>query len=783
MIEEPETEKPEANRLEPERPDAGKAGAKPSVEMFGIRHHGPGSARRLVQALEVLQPEKVLIEGPIDASDLLSFVGKWGLKPPVALLCYPTDEPERAGFWPFARFSPEFQAALWANTNNVPVAFIDLPSTARFPADEPDETEGPEEDESVEDEAESTPESDVDPLHLDPLGALAQAAGYEDGESWWSDVIEEGGGSEQSPHLAFEAVADAMGTLRASQTDLALREARREAHMRLKISEAVKNATGPIAVVCGAWHVPALRAKHAAKDDRALLKGMKKPKTAATWAPWTAPRLSLQSGYGAGIRAPGWCLHLWENDDRVASKWLAKIARTLRKNGQIVSTASLIEAERLAMGLCVLRDKPGPGFEELRDAAIACLCFGEALLWQTIEAELLIGAEVGEIPDDVPLSPLLEDLKKSQKKARLKPEALERELSVDLRSESGLFRSTLLHRLLILDVPWGQIGDSGRSRGTFRERWQLAWQPEFAVQLVEHLVHGPTIEKASNNLLASRMAEESQLGGLALLVERALTADLGSALVSGLDFLEERAAQADQSLEILTALPPLANTVRYGEARAVQLDKLPTLIERLTAQAAIGLPYAGRNLDSSMAQQLSNALAAANEALQLIEIAGPTLAAWQKGLEETLDDRQTTPLVAGKIANLLHAADVISEEETALLLETRLSPGIPTLDAAGFFEGFFQGAAHQLIYDAGLRKAVTGWLTGLDGSDFTENLPLLRRVFADLDNMERKRLIDAVLERRAKTPSGLQVLDDDGAAWSKHFDVLAHLLKPREAQA
>jgi len=755
-----------------------------SVEIFGIRHHGPGSARRLVQALDALQPAAVLIEGPVDASPLLSFVGHADLKPPVALLCYAADEPERAGFWPFASFSPEYQAALWANRHSVPARFIDLPATARFPEEskdrdmETDETgaQPPE----AEDPGPETPD-EPDPIHRDPLGALASAAGYEDGESWWSDVIEEGGG-DQSPHLAFAAVADAMAALRETEADLELREARREAHMRLRIAEALKEFDGPIAVVCGAWHVPALKAKHAAKNDRALLKGLKKPKIAATWAPWTAPRLSLGSGYGAGIRAPGWCRHLWDSDDRVASRWLARIARHLRANGQIVSTASLIEAERLSVALCVLRDKPAPGFEELRDAAIACLCFGEPLLWRTIETELLIGADVGEIPDAVPLSPLLEDLKRCQKTARLKPEALERDLSVDLRSDSGLYRSTLLHRLAVLDVPWGQLQDAGRSRGTFRERWQLAWQPEFAVRLVEHLVHGPTIEKAANTLLATRMKAETGLGDLARLVEQALTADLGAALEAGLEALEHRAAQADQCLDSLRALPPLARTVRYGEARAVQIDRLPVLVERLAVQAAIALPYAGRNLDAEMAGELGAALAAADEALHLLETAGPTRASWERGLHDCLEDRQTAPPVAGKVANLLHASDSLSDADTAVLLDTRLSPGTPTLDAAGFFEGFFQGAAQHLIHDEGLRRAVSAWLTGLDPDDFTANLPLLRRVFADLDAMERKRLIDAVLERRSRAPAGLQPLDDDGAGWAAHFEILSKLLAAREAR-
>ena len=38
-----------------------------SRHVFGVRHHGPGSARSLRRALDALQPDVVLVEGPPDA--------------------------------------------------------------------------------------------------------------------------------------------------------------------------------------------------------------------------------------------------------------------------------------------------------------------------------------------------------------------------------------------------------------------------------------------------------------------------------------------------------------------------------------------------------------------------------------------------------------------------------------------------------------------------------------------------------------------------------------------
>ncbi|TGT86005.1 MULTISPECIES: DUF5682 family protein [unclassified Mesorhizobium] len=742
--------------------------AQGEVSYFGIRHHGPGSADSLVQALQDLKPVAVLIEGPADASALLPLLARPEMQPPVALLCYPEDDPASTSFWPFAEFSPEYQAALWAVGNNAALRFIDLPSSARVaPLDDAQE--------AAADETEAKVESETAPHLRDPIGALAQAAGYEDGESWWADIIEQN----PEPGPIFAAIADAMTTLREGEGPLAEFEAKREAHMRLEIAAARKEFDGPIAVVCGAFHVPALQATRPQKEDQALLKGLARRKSTMTWAPWTGPRLALGFGYGAGVVAPGWCKHLWRTRGRhdAATLWLAMIAAVLRAKGHMVSTASLIEAERLARALAVIRERPKPGFEELRDAAIAALFNGEAILWALVEAELLLGADVGEIPPDTPLAPLIEDLQRNQKAARLKPEALERELSVDLRSESGLFRSTLLHRLNVLGVHWGKLTDAGRSRGTFRERWTLSWEPEYAVRLVENLVHGPTIEKAANGRLIQMISAAASLDALAALVQGAITANLSEASTVGLATLEERAAHSSECLEILASVPPLADIIRYGEARKTETARLSGLLARLIVEGGIALPYAARDLDAQASSALVGAMRKADEAIKLVEPEQDVLDAWRNGLAAVLDGLRSTALVAGCAAHLLYEAGHLSAAAAAGLIARRLSPGTAVTEAAGFFEGFFSTAGQRLIYDEGLRGAVDAWLKSLDEEAFVAHLPLLRRVFSHLDSMERRRLIEAVLGRARRLPAGLTPTPDGGEAWRRHLDRLAPLLR------
>lgn len=94
------------------------------IHFLGIRHHGPGSAKNVKAYLEELEPDVILLEGPPEAEPLLSEVLHEQMKPPVALLAYQPDEPRRAVFYPFAEFSPEWQAMCYAMKKGIPLRFF-----------------------------------------------------------------------------------------------------------------------------------------------------------------------------------------------------------------------------------------------------------------------------------------------------------------------------------------------------------------------------------------------------------------------------------------------------------------------------------------------------------------------------------------------------------------------------------------------------------------------------------------------------------------------------------
>jgi hypothetical protein len=369
-----------------------------STRILGVRHHGPGSARCTAAALAEWQPDVVLIEGPPEGEPLLPWLASASMVPPVALLVYVPDEPRRAVCYPFARFSPEWQALRYAAAKGIPARFIDLPHTHWLAF--------------TEEEKQRTP--------IDAIGMLAEAAGSNDSERWWEHMVEHRRDSTD----VFQAVMEAMTALRESSgAEVDPLEQKREAHMRQMIRAAEKDGFERIAVVCGAWHAPALAQLPAAKQDAAVLKGLPKVKVQAAWVPWTHGRLQWVSGYGAGIESPGWYDHLWQHRDQIATRWLASVAALLREQDMDASPAQLIDSVRLADALAAMRRLLLPGLEELMESVETVLLFGNRAPLQLIHDKLIVGETLGQVPDETPAVPLQQDLTALQKRLRMPAEA------------------------------------------------------------------------------------------------------------------------------------------------------------------------------------------------------------------------------------------------------------------------------------------------------------------------------------------------------------------------
>jgi Family of unknown function (DUF5682) len=708
------------------------------LHILGVRHHGPGSAALVRAALDRLDPALVLIEGAPEGDALAGDVARPAMKPPVAMLFYAEDDPRAAIFAPFAEFSPEWQAMLWAASRQRPLRFIDWPAAVALalkkaaPEDTPDRAE--------------TPRSD-------PLGMLAEAAGQSDGEAFWNALIEEAGDVDD-PLAAFAAIGDALTQARARAEAGGeaprSRDIRREAFMRLGIRQALKDHDGVVVAIVGAWHVGALAHKVAASEDRALIRDLPKTKVQATWAPWTDSRLAAASGYGAGVISPGWYRHLWSlhanggafDPAWLAARWQARTAALLRSEGHAASTASAIEAARLSLSLAALRDRATPGLFEMREAALAALCHGDEIALKMVERRLYVGETVGEVDESAPQSPLARDLALWRKKTRLKPEDLETDIRLDLRTEAGLLKSTLLHRLSLINVPWGVLVEADGGRGTFREIWRLSWQPELSVALAEALVFGVTIEEAAGAATLDCAARSTSIAELADLVRAALVADLEGAAKNAISRLQEVAVNASDITDLMNAAPPLVAILRYGAARKLPEDALRALVTALAVEVNAGVRLGSHHLAEDAARARLVAMRAYDEGLGLFDDEA-LLQAWRRELALMIDDDQVAAPVVGFCLRRLHALSIWDEEAIAAAF-SRYMGGQPPVLAGAFLESFLAGSAEIVLQDRPLLHLVDAWLCALGEDDFLAALPLLRRSFAPFDAHGRQRLLGEI---------------------------------------
>jgi hypothetical protein len=705
-----------------------------SPTLYGIRHHGPGSARSLRDALVELSPDVVLIEGPPEADALVELAGDPEMQPPVALLGYVPGEPKTGAFWPFAVFSPEWQAIRYALGAGIPIRFCDLPAAHQL----------------------AMVGRGNDKPRTDPVSELAAAAGYDDPERWWEDVVEHVPGP-----AVFAALAEAIGFLRAEDAEPDPRDAVREAYMRKVLRRTVKDGYQRIAVVCGAWHVPALADLPAAAADDRLLRGLPKMKATLTWVPWTYSRLAYASGYGAGIRSPGWYDHLFSSAGQPLERWLAKAAAVLRDEGVPASSAHVIESVRLAEALAALRGRPLAGLEEVTESARAVLCEGSDLLVGLIQRRLVIGERLGAVPAATPMVPLQRDVHDQQRSLRLRPEAEPRDYDLDLRKPKDLARSHLLHRLTLLGVRWGTTQE-GRTQniGTFRESWQLAWRPELDLALIEASMWGSTVEAAAAQRARSAAAEAAALEDLTGLVERCLLADLGDALPEALAAVRDRAALEGDVTHLMAALPALVRAARYGDVRGTDRGRLGEVAVELITRICAGLPAAVTSLDETAERAMRDRIDTVHSAVGLLADAR-SRARWLDTLARLAP--RCPPLVSGRLTRLLLDAERITRDDVAIRMSRELSAGAPAAAAAGWAEGFLAGSGLLLLHDDKLLGLADSWLAGLSTDAFAAVLPALRRTFGEFAPPERRAIGDKAtrLDGSGRPPVLAASADDD----------------------
>ncbi len=748
-----------------------------AVHILGIRHHGVGSAINVEQQLSQIKPDIILVEGPPEITEVLCVIGNKGLKPPVSIMVYNSEDPKESTFYPFAEYSPEWVAARYASLNKIPVMAIDLPASISFAKRkiliEKAEKKAEEQENSEENIKESIQEvenQENEKISREPLSYFAEISGFKDGEEWWEYHFES---EKKDPSDHFEGIMHVMDALRSEGVQSALDEENigREAYMRTLIRQVQNEMYQNIVVVCGAWHAPALKElDKTSKKDAAVLKSLPKSKIkiTSTWIPWTNSRLSMFSGYGAGIVSPGWYEHQWNVKKNVEITWLTKVADTFRNKNIDISTAHVIEAFNLSRSLAILRNKYCVSLSELNEAVLSVMCMGDSILLELVREKMIVGNKLGEVPEDIPKVPLQEDFEQNLKSLRLKLSEIQKQYDLDLRKEIDLNRSIFFHRMEILEIPW-QTRTHNRTKGTFKESWITEWSPDLMVNLIDKAFLGNTIEVAAKAIVLGKCSETNKISEVARLIQLSIPSALFENINILLDKINDLSAISADIVDLMSAIPQLVDVSRYGDVRKSDLSILNLIVQQLFVKVFIGLPNACYGLDEDNSNNMFSLISKLNNSVRLYEEQA-IQEQWYDTLHKLIDKAGVHPIILGCVCRLLLDAQELTTEEADKRISFALSVANDPFQVAAWIEGFLRGNGMILIYDNKLWNLLYSWVSSLQDNVFIELLALLRRAFSKFEYGERRQIGE-------KAKKGLVI---EGASNSSSFSVNIDIKRAEE---
>ncbi|HEY2952044.1 MAG TPA: DUF5682 family protein, partial [Verrucomicrobiae bacterium] len=699
--------------------------------VFGVRHLSPAAAWHLRQLLARVRPKLVLIEGSDDADELIPHIVSPKSKLPIAILAYTTDVPVRTFVYPLATYSPEYQALVWCQENKAKARFMDLPSsvflglmdrddgTAVLEQEKMKDTEKKKKEKPTlaqtfaedEEEAKAAPVIEEKPKHDSVYDQIAQLAGEPDYETYWERHFEQLR-ADNTYLNAARAYGEELRAMEDFSTRLAAENLVREAYMRRKIQHAIADGFKPeqIVVVTGAFHATALGPERPPMTDEDFAK-LHCRESKMTLMPYSFFKLSSQSGYGAGNHAPAYFEMVWNSyHDNSApalpTLFLTSVARELRAAGTFRSTAEVIDGVRLAETMAGIRNS-APTLRELQDAAVTLLGQGDPAVVRESLLRVEVGTAIGTLAKGVSQTSIQDDFYRELSRLKLEQfkAGVKRDLDLDLRENRrvksaeaaflDLHRSSFLHRLAVLEVPFAKKQDVRQEGTTWAERWALQWTPEAEIAIVEAVLLGETIELAVGFKFKQRLEKCTSIAEAATIILQACECGMSGSIELARQTLQRLANDSSDFTALASATYELGLVIRYGDVRQFDAEPLQPLLEQLFLEGALSLVGAA-NCDLAAAKKMVAGMNELNKvALDYTSLIDEPL--WISELQKLARADHLNPLLSGYACALLVERNLISNEELAREVSRRLSPGIEADLGAGWFEGLAMRNRYALL--------------------------------------------------------------------------------------
>ncbi|MCB1099946.1 MAG: hypothetical protein KDN22_30555 [Verrucomicrobiae bacterium] len=743
--------------------------------IFGVRHLSPSGGWHLRRYLDEVKPKVVLIEGLSDAGELIADMVRAQTKPPIAILAFTDCQPVRTLVYPMSNYCAEYQALVWAKENKARADFIDLPSSiflalqgqreSTVEAPLPDfDQDVKAKDETVDEIDEASvgltePDRTPEPDKLSLYDRFARSAGEDNYETYWERRFEHNL-TDHSYRLAAYEFGRGLRELDDDSPHWRAENLVREAYMRRCIAQVIASGTKPedIVVVCGAFHASVLDpTEHPAMSDAELGELPTLP-SKLTLMPYSYFKLSSQSGYGAGNKAPAYFELLWDCLEKgdlhhLPALYLSSVVRHMRKAGTHRSTAEVIEAVRLAKTLSAMRGGLAPTLADLQDAAITLIGHGERASVAEALARVEVGTSVGSLPKGVSRTSIQEDFEREMeglKLAKYQTTTAKQDLGLDLRenrrvkSEEAawldLNRSFFLHRLAVLGVGFAKKQPAPGDNPGWAEKWVVQWTPECEINLVEAVLLGETVELATAFRFRQRLDNCLRVGDAAEVVRDACECGMMESMETARSRLQALASESSEFVSVAHAAHELGMIARYGDIRRFDASPLLPLVDELFVSGALALGSSA-NCDNEAAKEIVGAMEELNRvSLEYHDRVDEEL--WVRALTELSDADDRNPVLSGYACAILLERNVITSEELAREVSRRLSPGIDADLGAGWFEGLSRRNRYALLARLQLWEQLAAYVESLDDEQFKRALVFLRRAFGSFSPQEKRSIAE-----------------------------------------
>ncbi|MEP7195482.1 MAG: DUF5682 family protein [Saprospiraceae bacterium] len=730
------------------------------IKIFGIRHHGAGSARRLFQALQNFEPEIICVEMPYESNQIIHQLKTNAHECPLALMFYNRDKPDQMMYYPFAEFSPEYQAMKYSFEKNIVLHAFDLPAgLSLIPSNFKKNTE------------QSLTYNQKNIVN-DPLGYLAKKSGYQDTERWWDAYFESWTEGED----LFEIINSLMLELRLNSDGLDDYETLvREEFMRTELRSLLKQNPKKLAIVCGAWHAPALCIPSSIPIVKMDLKNLQTVPINVNIIPWSYSRLALDKYYSAGVESPVWSQFIFKNPNLAISSWLSYASQQMRKNGFQISTAELIDCERLATELANLREMPIAGIEELLDACIAVIGKGDEKRIQLIKNEIVIGNKSGSLEINNESLPLIKEFQQKLKSLGLKKywsaESKEK-IELDLRKIKHLEISHFLHQAVLLKLDWCfPKSIENKTLGNFHEHWSFDWSIAQEISLAHTAIKGISIEDVIHEYIQEELEASNDFNALALSLEHGLKANLIHLWPKLLDKINILSIHSEDIESLCMLIKPLISSITYGNVHKMDTQVIESIIQRIIPKIILKFGDQCSNIKEDKAKRMLSCLN-----LLFTFFLHSEDKSYNDLLKTELIIISTNeivhPIIRGKVWNDLLNERWIGEEQFVTELNYQFRSQTDAQKTAFWMEGFLYQTNNFYLFQDQPLFLINEWLITLDEDNFRGILPLLRRSFSELNTSERRRIISR-LSRHEQVDSEnkiITLLDPERLGLLEAFD-------------